>query len=77
MKFDEHGHVIWTPKTLYDLAKTEPLRLVNRYLMTGTPWAFADYAGVSRTVSTTVVGMNHWRPPSAFTTRTPCGGWQR
>jgi hypothetical protein len=44
MKFDEHGHVIWTPKTLYDLAKISPLLLVNRYLMTGTPWAFAEYA---------------------------------
>jgi hypothetical protein len=43
MKFDEHGHVIWTPKTLYSLAKTAPLQLLNRYLMTGTPWAFAEY----------------------------------
>jgi hypothetical protein len=43
MEFDKHGHVIWTPKTLYDLAKTAPLRLVNRYLMTGTPWAFPEY----------------------------------
>ena len=44
MKFDEHGHVIWTPKTLYDLAKTNPLQLANRYLMAGTLRAFADYA---------------------------------
>jgi hypothetical protein len=43
MKFDEHGHVVWTPKELYDLAKTDPLRLINGYLMAGTPWAFADY----------------------------------
>jgi hypothetical protein len=43
MKFDEHGHVIWTPITLYDLAKTNPLELVNRYLMSGTPWAFTEY----------------------------------
>jgi hypothetical protein len=44
MKFDEQGHVVWTPKELYELAKTDPLRLINGYLMTGTPWAFADYA---------------------------------
>jgi len=44
MEFDKHGHVIWTPKTLYDLAKTAPLQLVNRYLMTGTPWAFPEYS---------------------------------
>jgi hypothetical protein len=44
MKFDEHGHMIWTPKELYDLARTTPLRLVNGYLMAGTPWAFSEYA---------------------------------
>ena len=43
MEFDKHGHVIWTPKTLYNLAKNAPLQLVNRYLMTGTPCAFPDY----------------------------------
>jgi hypothetical protein len=43
MEFDKHGHVTWTPKTLYDLAKSAPQRLVNRYLMTGTPWAFPEY----------------------------------
>ena len=43
MEFDIHGHVVWTPKTLYDLAKTAPLQLVNRYLMTGTPHAFMEY----------------------------------
>jgi hypothetical protein len=43
MEFDEHGHVIWTPKTLYDLAKANRLQLVSRYLMAGTPWAFPDY----------------------------------
>jgi len=43
MKFDEHGHVIWTPKTLYELAKKDPTQLINRYLMTGTPSAFAEY----------------------------------
>ena len=43
MEFDKHGHVTWTPKALYDLAKSTPQRLVNRYLMTGTPWAFPEY----------------------------------
>ncbi len=43
MKFDEHGHVVWSPKSLYDLARADPLQLVNRYLMAGTPWAFSEY----------------------------------
>ncbi len=43
MEFDKHGHVIWTPKTLYDLACTNPRLLVNRYLMAGTARAFPDY----------------------------------
>jgi hypothetical protein len=43
MEFDKHGHVIWTPRSLYDLAKTAPLHLANRYLMAGTPCAFPDY----------------------------------
>src|ERR1019366_9480167 len=43
MKYDEHGRVLWTPRTLYECAKADPLLVVNRYLLTGTPWAFADY----------------------------------
>jgi hypothetical protein len=43
MEFDKQGHVTWTPKSLYALAKSAPQRLVNRYLMTGTPWAFPEY----------------------------------
>jgi hypothetical protein len=43
MRFNEHGHLIWTPKELYALARSNPLRLVNGYLMVGTPRAFADY----------------------------------
>ena len=43
MEFDKHGHVTWTPKALYDLAKSAPQQLVNRYLMTATPWAFPGY----------------------------------
>jgi len=45
MKFDEHGHVLWTPRTLFALAESSPLQLVNRYLLAGTPRAFADHAG--------------------------------
>lgn len=43
MTFDEQGHVIWTRKSLYEAAKADPVRLVNRYLMSGTPRAFAEY----------------------------------
>jgi hypothetical protein len=43
-KFDEQGHVIWSPKGLYQMAKEDPLRLVNDYLMGGsTPIAFHEY----------------------------------
>lgn len=44
MKCDEHGRWVWTPKELYELAKTNPLRLINGYLMAGTPRAFPNYA---------------------------------
>lgn len=44
MRFDEHGHVLWTPKALYQMAVDNPVRLVDGYLMAGTPWAFPDYA---------------------------------
>jgi hypothetical protein len=43
MKFDQQGHILWTPKALYDLAKEDPRQLVTRYLMIGTPWAFEEY----------------------------------
>lgn len=44
MKFDEQGHVVWTPKELYQTAVENPLRLVNDYLMGGsTPKAFDEY----------------------------------
>ena len=43
-KFDEQGHILWTPKDLYGMVKDNPLRLVNDYLMGGvTPKAFAEY----------------------------------
>jgi len=43
MKFDEQGHIEWTPKELYQMVLDNPLRLVNGYLMAGTPRAFAEY----------------------------------
>lgn len=43
MEFDQQGHVIWTPRTLYEFARTDPLQLANRYLMMGTPRAFSEY----------------------------------
>jgi hypothetical protein len=43
MKFDEHGHVRWTPRSFYALAEEAPDRLIDGYLMFGTPAAFPDY----------------------------------
>src|SRR5438552_17434540 len=44
-KFDEQGHVVWTPKELYQMVVEGPLRLVNDYLMGGsTPKALDEYA---------------------------------
>jgi hypothetical protein len=43
MRFDEQGHIVWTPKELYQMVLDNPRRLVNSYLMAGTPWAFAEY----------------------------------
>ena len=43
-KFDEQGHVIWTPTELYQMVQDSPLRLVNDYLMGGsTPQAFDEH----------------------------------
>lgn len=43
MNFDEQGHLVCTPTKLYEMAVANPLRLLNGYLMAGTPWAFAEY----------------------------------
>ena len=43
MKFDDQGHIVWTPKELYQMVQENPRRLVNNYLMAGTPWAFEEY----------------------------------
>ncbi len=44
MKFDEQGHILWAPKGLYQMVLESPRRLVNGYLMVGTPCPFAEYA---------------------------------
>ncbi len=44
-KFDEEGHIVWSPKALYQMVLEDSLRLVNGYLMGGsTPKAFDEYA---------------------------------
>ncbi len=44
-KFDEEGHIIWSPKELFQMVLENPLRLVNDYLMGGsTPKAFGEYS---------------------------------
>lgn len=41
MRFDEHGHVLITPRQLHEMAFEKPDHLINHWLMPGTPWAFA------------------------------------
>lgn len=44
MKFDDEGHVVWpSPRALFGAAAESPRRLLTRYLLSGTPWAFATY----------------------------------
>ena len=45
MRFDEEGHLQWTPTGLYNLIDAGPQRLVDRYLLNATPRAFPTYAG--------------------------------
>src|SRR6516165_12189716 len=44
MKFDDQGHLLLTPKELHQQAVARPQRLINDFLLAGTPSAFADYA---------------------------------
>ncbi|MDQ2730108.1 MAG: hypothetical protein M3Y56_00490 [Armatimonadota bacterium] len=44
MQFDEQGHIVWSPKELYQAAVDDPRGLVNGFLMTGTPCAFQTYS---------------------------------
>jgi hypothetical protein len=44
MNFDEHGHLVCAPTEVYQLAVENPDRLLNAYLMVGTPLVFAEYS---------------------------------
>jgi len=44
MNFDEHGHLICSPTEIYELAVENPNRLLNAYLMVGTPLVFTEYS---------------------------------
>jgi hypothetical protein len=43
IKLDEKGYLVSTPPELFDIARRDPVRLLGRYLMAGTPCAFPDY----------------------------------
>ena len=43
MKFDDQGHVLIEPKELESLAFSDCDRLINHYLLPGTPVAFPSY----------------------------------
>ena len=42
MNFDSEGHILITPLELFQLAIEKPKRLVDHYLIKGTPHAFAS-----------------------------------
>ena len=44
MNFDSEGHIVITPHQLFQLAIDNPTRLVDHYLIKGTPHAFPSYA---------------------------------
>ena len=48
MRFDEHGHVIITPRELQRLAFDDPDWLINYGLLPGTPHGFSTYALYAR-----------------------------
>ena len=43
MKFDEEGHVVVSPIELYEFTLRDAHRLLNAYLMGGTPTVFQRY----------------------------------
>src|SRR3954469_22468072 len=43
MTFDEHGHVIISPRDLQDRAFTDPDGLISHVLLPGTPMGFPTY----------------------------------
>lgn len=44
MNFDSEGHIVITPHQLFQLAIDNPTRLVDHYLIRGTPYVFLSYA---------------------------------
>ena len=44
MNFDSEGHIVISPHQLFQLAIDNPTRLVDHYLIKGTPHAFPSYA---------------------------------
>ena len=47
MNFDSEGHIVITPHQLFQLAIDNPTRLVDHYLIKGTPHAFRPFVFVS------------------------------
>jgi hypothetical protein len=43
MKFDPEGHLEITPSELHQLARDDPRRLIDQYLIQGTPAVFPTY----------------------------------
>jgi hypothetical protein len=43
MKFDPEGHIEIAPKELFQLARDDPRRLIDQYLIQGTPAVFPTY----------------------------------
>lgn len=50
MTFDEHGHILITPRELRQQAFDDADRLINHVLMPGTPMAFPTYSQYARFV---------------------------
>lgn len=48
MTFDEHGHVVISPRDLQDRAFTDPDGLISHVLLPGTPMGFPSYAQFAR-----------------------------
>ena len=45
MTFDSEGHLQITPRELFQLASDDPRRLIDHYLIHGTPAVFSSYDG--------------------------------
>lgn len=48
MMFDEHGHILISPRELQDRAFTDPDGLINHVLLPGTPMGFPTYGQFAR-----------------------------